>query len=729
MNVKIFSVSRAAGLLAGALFALLGARAAEADALPVFETNYITVGGNAPAISGSKAAFQKGTMLSKTGAAGIEAFNYTVDLSKETALQIDGKVLPGADDYLAKFKLTKNEVGSFEAGYKRVRTFYDGKGGFFPGNNAWLPLYSRALSVDRGQFFVHGTIALPKAPVFNFSYTNSTRTGRKDSTIWGDSDLTGVPILSLGTLNLISSNRKIIPAYIDLNERNENLEASVDHSMGDTKLHLAVIRDRTNNLDSRSIDRYPGELKPFPAIPSNPVTVVPNALANNPNKGFDIQGVKQTGTTLDGKLETTINPWINAYVEGSYYHASADLMSSRLITATIATATGVQNLVGGYTPAGRSPYSPVGTGTFRTNVYTGVIGAELKPTKDLEINPAVKFEKFTTNGNFLANYTLNMVTLATGAVVPGTIVAPNWSTASEKPTIPEVTARYTGIPNVALYADWSYRDTPSDEHKVYVGATTSTTVMVAAAPTIVFDKVREKHTNFSVGGNWTPSGMFTLRAEYFEKDHENAYNDAVATGFYTLDNDTYGARISATVRPAPVVSFATRYVVQRGHGTVAEDGYLFGHSNDSRRYQISETIDWTPQKNFYAQANVNVIWDRVGTVYPRAGGSADDVLHNANNNYWNASVLTGFVVDKETDAQVQATYYKADNWDPLRATYTTPYGQGGKDYSVTVGLKHKFSDRMVGVAKLGYFNSTNETSGGFADYKGTVGYVSLQFRL
>lgn len=729
MNVKTFSLSRAAGLLAGALFALSGARATEADALPVFDTNYITVGGNVPAVSGSKAAFQRGTMLSKSGAAGIEAFNYTVDLSKETALQIDGKALPGAEDYLAKFKVTKNEVGSFEAGYKRVRTFYDGKGGFFPTNNAWLPLYSRALSVDRGQFFVHGTVALPKAPVFNFSYTNSTRSGRKDSTIWGDSDLTGVPIYSLSTLNPISSNRKIIPAYIQLNERTENWEVSVNHSVGDTKVHLAVIGDRINNLDSRSVDRYPGELKPFPAIPSNPVTLVPNALGNNPNKGLDIQGIKETGTTYMGKIETVINPWISAYAEGSYYHASADLMSSRLITATIATATGVQNLVGGYTPAGRSPYSPVGTGTFRTNIYTGVVGLELKPTKDLEINPAVKVEKFNTNGNFLANYALNMVTLATGAVVPGTVAAPNWSTASEKPTVPEVSARYTGISNVALFMDWSYRSTPSDEHKVYVGPTTTTTVMVAAAPTIVFDKVREKHTNFIVGGNWTPNSMLTFRAEYFEKDHENAYNDALATGYYTLDNDTYGGRFTATVRPSPVVSFATRYVVQRGQCTVAEDGFLFGHSNDSRRHQISETIDWNPQKNFYAQANLNVMWDTVGTSYPRAGGAANDVLHNADNNYWNASVLTGFVVDKETDAQVQATCYKADNYNPWLATYTTPYGQGGKDYSVTVGLKHKFSDRMVGVAKLGYFNSTNETSGGFADYKGTVGYVSLQFRL
>ena len=729
MNVKLISLSRAAGLLAGAFLSLVGVRAAETDAMPVFENNYLQIGGTAPSVSGSSAAFQKKTLISKSGAGGVEAFNYTVDLSKVTTLQVDAKALPGAEDYLAQFKVTKNEVGSFEAGYKRVRTFYDGLGGFFPGNNNWIPLYSRALNLDRGKFFVNATIALPKAPVFTFSYTNETRSGRKDSTIWGDSDLTGVTIFSNTALNLISSNRKFVPAYIQLNERRETWEAAVKQTFGATTVRLAVAGDRINNLDARSVDRYPGELKPFPAIPSAPLTVVPNALGNNPNKGFDQQGVKETGLTWSGKIETKLSDLASLYTEASYHHANVDTTGSRLITASILTGTGLQNLVGGFTPAGRPPYSQVGSGNMKEDVYTGVVGMELKPTKNLEISPAVKFEDSRTSGNYLANYVSNMVVLATGVVTPVPLAAPNSSNISEKPVVPELSLRYSGIQDVALFAMWDYRSTPSDERKSYVGITTSTGPVVLAAPTLVFDKVKEKHTNFKVGANWTPNSALTLRAEFFEKDHENNFNDALAAGYYTLDYDTYGARFTATVRPSPVVSFATRYLVQRGHGTVAEDGYLFGHSNDSRSYQISETVDWNPTKLFYGQANVNVVWETVGTVYPRAGGAANDVLHNADLNFWNASVLAGFVVDKATDAQVQATYYKADNYNPDLAVTTMPYGEGGSDYSFTVGLKHKFSDRIVGNAKLGYFKNTSDTTGGLANYKGTVGYVSVQFRL
>ncbi|HVS52861.1 MAG TPA: hypothetical protein VHD62_10955 [Opitutaceae bacterium] len=738
MNVKIFSLSRASGLLAAALFIAGGAAparaaapAAESDALPTFTENYVKVSALGASMGGSHAAFQKATQISKQGTGGIEEFNYTKDLDKTTSVQVDGRALPGAEDYLAQFKLTRENVGTFEAGYQRTRTFYDGMGGFFPLNNAWLPIYPRALFVDRGRFFVDGTIALPKAPVFTFSYTNETRSGRKDSTIWGDSDLTGVPVFSSSALNPVSSNRKIIPAYIQLGERQERWELGVKHTIEKTTVQLAVIGTRINNLDTRSVDRYPGELKPFPAIPSSPVTLVPNNFANNPNKGFDQQGVKEDGLTWTGRVETVFNDQLKAYVSALYRHATSDVAGSRLITASIMTGTGLQNLVGGFTPAGRPPYSIVGTGNTSEDVFTGTAGVEWKPLKDLELAAALKGENVKTSGNYLANYVSNMVVLATGVVTPVPLSAPNSMSISEKPWIPEASARYSGIRNVSLFALWDYRTAPSDEKTNYVSITTSSGPVVLSAPTLSNDRVKEKHTNLKLGANWTPMANLTLRGEFFTKDHENSftgYGPALGN-YYILDYDTYGARVSAIVRLTPALSFSTRYVVSRGKAEIAEDAYVLGNSNDTRRYEIAETIDWTPGKSIYVQANANVVWDTTGTVYPRAGGAANDVLHNADNNYWNASLVTGFVIDQETDALVQATYYKADNYERALAAATMPYGQGGHEYSVTVGLKHKFSDRMVGSAKIGYYENKNETTGGYANYKGPVGYLSLDYKL
>jgi len=728
MNAKIVFLFRAAGLAAGALVAPFLMPAAEADALPAPEENFVKVSGQASSLSGNKGASQAHSQIARSGVGGIEELNVTRELSKVTTLQLDARALPGAEDYLAQFRMTKTDVGSFEAGYKRFRTFYDGAGGFFPLNNAWLPIYPRALYVDRGKFYINGTVALPNAPVFTFSYTNSTRSGRKDSTIWGDTDLTGVPIYSLAALNPISANRKIIPAYLQLGERQEAAELAVKQSFGATTVRLAVISSRINNLNTRSVDRYPGELKPFPAIPANPVTLVPAWLGNNPNKGFDQQGVKEDALTWTGRVETVFTPKMKGYVTGSYHHATIDTTGSRLITATLQTATGPQSLVGGFTPAGRSPYSQNGTGNLKQDILTGVVGFEAKPLKDFEFNAALKGEDFKTTGNYTANYVTNMVVLATGVVTPVPLAALNSSKVTEKPWIPEMSVRYTGIQNVALWALWDYRTAPGDERTSYVGLTTSTGAMILAAPTGASDKVKEKHTNLKIGANWTPNSMVMLRGELFTKDHENnftGYGPALG-GFYILDYDTYGMRVTATVRPLAVLSCSTRYLIQRGKAQISSDRYVQGNSNDSRRYQVSETIDWNPNKQVYVQANASIYWDSVGTSYPRAGGAANDVLHNADNNFWNGSVITGFVVDKETDAQVQATYYKANNYNPTLATTTTPYGASGSDYSITVGLKHKFTAKMVGSAKVGYLESKNETLGGNADYRGPVAYLALE---
>jgi len=46
-----------------------------------------------------------------------------------------------------------------------------------------------------------------------------------------------------------------------------------------------------------------------------------------------------------------------------------------------------------------------------------------------------------------------------------------------------------------------------------------------------------------------------------------------------------------------------------------------------------------------------------------------------------------------------------------------------------VGLKHKFSNRLMGDAKVGYLKSTDSTTGGFTNYKGPLAYLSLSYSL
>jgi len=733
MNTNLSILFHTTGLLFTASLAVVAARAADPkpDTVKLEGENLIKVSAQATDFSGHRAASQARTQIFRNVSGGIEELTLGHELDKTTTLQIDGRALPGAEDYLAQFRLTRTEVGSLEMGYKRFRTFYDGVGGFFPLNNAWLPIHPRALFVDRGRFFTTATVALPKQPVFTFRYTNETRSGRKDSTIWGDTDFTGVPIYSLSSLNPVSANRKIVPAYLQLNERHENWEASVRHLMGTTRVFFSVGGGSVNNLNTRSIDRYPGELRPFPAIPSNPPTLVPPGLANNENKGSDQQGLKQDRLTFMGKIERPLNDRVKVFAEASRFSTEADITGSRLIYAKLQTPVGVKNEIGLFTPAGRPPYSYNGTGTTESTVLTGIVGPEAKPVRDLKVSVAFKGEDYSSRAKSTANYVSTMVVQATGVTTPVPLTAQNESTIDEKVWVPEVEFRYTGVKDCTLYGTWDYRNSPGDEYLRYGGITTSSAgPVVLSAPSISNDKVKERHHNATLGTNWNVSRLATLRAEVFTKDHENRFTGTAGSAgeYYHLDFDIYGTRLTADLKPTPGLSFKTRYVHQRGKAAIASAGYVEGDSNDSKRHSIGETIDWNPGKSVYVQLNVNVVFDKTSTAYPRAGRSANDVLRNADNNYWNGSLVTGFAVDKATDAQLLATWYKADNFN-RELLASDPLGAGCRDYAVHAGLKHKFSPKMLGHAKVGYVDSRTDTTGGYTNFRGPVGYLAIEYGL
>ncbi|MEJ1972349.1 MAG: hypothetical protein WDM96_07775 [Lacunisphaera sp.] len=233
MHATAFSPSLRVRRLAALLIVLgltgagLRADPKDTDAFPNFES-YIKVSGQAPSVTGDAAAYAQRAHLPESGAYGIEDLHLSKDLDKTTGLVIDGHALAGPEDYLGKFLLTKADVGTAEVGYKRFRTFYDGIGGFFPQNGAWMPFGTEELHTDRASFWADVNIAVPNKPVFHLRYTNDLRNGRKDSTIWGDTDLTGVPIYNVSSLNPVSSDKKIVPALLDLNERQQNLAAD-DH--------------------------------------------------------------------------------------------------------------------------------------------------------------------------------------------------------------------------------------------------------------------------------------------------------------------------------------------------------------------------------------------------------------------------------------------------------------------------------------------------------------------
>jgi len=702
----------------------------DTDAFPSFES-YIKVSGQAPAVTGNPAAFAERAHMPEAGAYGIEDLHYYKDLNDKTGLTIDGRALFGPEDYLGRFKLSRNEVGTVDVGYKRFRTFYDGIGGFFPTNNAWTPLANEELHTDRGNFWADVTIAVPDKPVFHLRYTNDVRTGQKDSTVWGDTDFTGIPIYNVSSLNPMSANRKIVPALLELDEHQQNLVATLTHTIGNTELEFEIAKNWTDSDDTRWSNRYPGELKPFPALPTSPPAFVINpALANNFTHGYDEQIIKSDTWSYFGKFTTTLSDKLTFYGGIGYRDANADIAGNRQMKVSIQTATGIVDVVGGFVgTSGRPAYSyKTLDGSTSEQILTGNLGLTYRPAPTFSVGLAVKAEKLEMEGSNLTLYNSTMVNQSTGVVTPMDVVAPNTSARNEKPWTPELDVRYSGIKNLALYATVDYRFITGDETGSSNGATSGGGLGTAVTS---FNNLDVNNAHYKVGANWSATSYLVLRGEIFHKNHRNEFTGfATSTGSnYILGYDFTGYKLTAILKPMPTLSFTTRYVGQVGTMDTTVDTQEEYQSMDSTSHLIGETIDWNPSKQVYVQLNANVVFATIETAYPRAGGTANDVLRNSDNNYQNGNLVVGFVLNKSIDAQFECTGYRADNYDPVAPPSSLSYGAGVREYTVTAGVKCKLSDKMFLHAKAGYFDSRNDTTGGNTNFHGPMGYLSIDYAL
>jgi hypothetical protein len=709
------------GLLIGALLALPNIRAADqttatdADAFPVFD-NYITLSGQNAWVSKDKDAFQARTDNAAGAAGGIEDFRYEEDPTKDVSITTDGHAIGGSSDYLGHINVTKDEVGSVDTGYQRFRTYYDGVGGFFPTNNAWMPLPEQDLYVDRAKFWVEGTVNLPDKPVFTVRYTNELRDGRKDTTIWGDTDLTGIPAYANAST---VTDRKILPSYIDLGERHQDIEALMTHTIGKTTIDLSVNDDIVNNLDTRYLNRYPGEVKSFPAIPATPVKVIASTLANNGITGFDQEGNQSNTFSAIGKIETVFSDKISVHAGLRFQHLTSDFTGNRMLYTSTPTAVGTViapsdnflGLVGG----------------SKVLDYAATAGVDLKPIRDFRIQLDLKGENNYTKGADSFASVVGTVNTTTGSVAETPTFNHSGETVEDPSWTPEINARYTGFRSISLYTSADYR---------YVSGTERVVPEFGAIAATEDEDVHENHGHYTVGANWAPCPFFSLRGETFYKDHQNNFQDyanypSTAPAQYVLGYQLYGIKLTAIATPIPTVTFTTRYIEQTGTmetATNTSSSLQLPQEYDSmnaHNQQIDETVDWTPIPQFYAEASLNVVFDATSTAYPQAGLPADNVVQNANNNYWEGSVLAGYVIDKKTDGEAQVTYYRANNYDPSLAANTVPYGAGEKDYRFTVGVKHLITPKLTASAKVGYLVSRNDTSGDFTDYNAVVAYVAL----
>jgi hypothetical protein len=88
--------------------------------------------------------------------------------------------------------------------------------------------------------------------------------------------------------------------------------------------------------------------------------------------------------------------------------------------------------------------------------------------------------------------------------------------------------------------------------------------------------------------------------------------------------------------------------------------------------------------------------------------------------------LTGVAGDQQTDLQRPASFYRPPNGLALLAPRPMADRVAGEATSITVGGKHAFAGSWIGHAKLGYFKSKNDPTGGRRTCHGPLADIAFE---
>jgi hypothetical protein len=696
--------------------------------------NWIELGIGGVNIGGDDAQFKQEHRMSGDIFGGIEDLHFEQAVGKKGQLTVDGRAIFDNHDYDVKIDFTYQGVGYIRAGYTEFRSWYDGNGGFFPVNGQFFSPPHPEMALDRGEAWVELGLRMPKLPEITLRYSHLFRDGRKDSTIWGDTTLTGVAV---------NPARKIAPAFRDINETRDVFSAEITQNIGKTDLGLGMRYEHSEVDDRLQLERAAGQLPPFVTAPGAQRFITHRDV--NDLDAFN--GHVTTETHFNDSLWFT-----TAY---SYSTLTSDISGTRIIGAGYDSMYGDPILTLQSNDHGVLNLS----GMSESHEHVGNVNLMWLPLKKLTVLAAFRYthEEKDSAATFLDSNTAANVAPFTATNPAGgfhqiTPVPRSGDTSDEFDNLAETfEVRYAGIDNWLFYArgDWEEETGNVREHEV--NGPTDQGMLNKDTDLFV-----QKYT---VGVNWYPTSGLNVAGQYFHKsmDYDNNFKSELATApvpgsernqrllHQMLDTDN--ANIRVTWRPRlpqklGTIAFVTRYDYIRGTidgqwgispanpPGVGLTGITLAEQRTAEitNHVITESITWNPCARLYLQGNGSYVMNKTDTpadfnLLPNTSVTVLDFK----NDYWTASAALGFVLDDKTDMRAEYSYYRANNYDN-NSLVAQPYGMGATEHTVGASISRQIAKNVRLKLQYGYFHYRDETSGGHNNYDAHAVFSSLQFR-
>jgi hypothetical protein len=697
--------------------------------------NWIELGIGGINVSGDDAQFKQEHHRSGDVFGGIEDMHYEREIGKGT-LTIDGHAIFDNHDYDVKFDYTVPKVGYIRGGYTEFRTWYDGNGGYFPGGNTlWIPPAHPEDELDRGEAWIELGLRMPKLPEITLHYSHVFRDGRKDSTIWGDSTLTGLAT---------NPSRKLAPAFRDINETRDILSLEVLQNFGKTDVGLGMYYEHSEVNDRLQLERGAGQLPPLVAAPGA--------------QRFITQRDRNENDTFNGHFTVETRPTDNLWFTAAYSYTTldGDISGTRIIGNDYDSMYGDPILTLQSNDHGTLNLA----GMSETHEQVGNLNILWMPVKNLTALAAFRYthEEKETVATFLdTNTTGNTAPFSPANPQGGFHRAPiptprEGDSSDEFDNVAETfELRFTGVENWLFYArgDWTEEWGNVKEHEI---SGVNDQGMLNKDTELFGEK-------YTVGINWYPLAELNFATQYYHKsaDYDNDFKTDLAAPpapgsernqrLIHQDWDTDNFNIRLTWRPkipqaAGTITLVTRYDYMRANidsqwsvSPLAPPGSgLNGTIFDEVRSGIitnqvvTESVTWNPCARFYVQGNLSYVQNETDTpaniIFT---GNTVPTVVDSQNDYWTAGVSMGLALNDKTDVRADYTYYRADNYEGT-SIVGMPYGMGATQHTVGASITREIMRNVRVKLQYGYFHYRDETSGGHNNYDAHAVFSSLQFR-
>ncbi|HEU5314334.1 MAG TPA: hypothetical protein VFU08_10955 [Candidatus Udaeobacter sp.] len=683
--------------------------------------NWIELGIGGVITSGDRAQFEQEHRLpGDQPYGGIQDLHFEGPLGKDGLFSVDGHAIWDTNDYDVTVQLSKPKLGYIKAGFTEFRSWYDGNGGFFPHNDVFFPPTFPEMHIDRGEAWIELGLRVPDWPEITIRYTHEFRDGQKDSTIWGDTNLTGLPV---------NPTRKIVAAFRDIDETRDIFAFDALKTFGNTDVNLGMRYEHSTIDDSLNLERGAGQLPP----------VVPPPGAQRFITQRDVNNLDLfSGHAI---TETRIRDWLWFTAGYSYTTLGSDIGGSRVIGTHFDADFGEP--VPTLRPFDHGFINLAGTSQVVEHIFNANV--LWMPLKDLTILTAFRYTHDDRESD--------SIFLATDAVPNVPPFTPSNPQGGAHPITPVPVAanasvdynrfgqrlevRYDGLANWLFYAagEWEEEFGNRLEHQSEAEEAGFELLDVNEDTSLLYQK-------YMTGVNWYPMMRLNLSAQYYHKiaSYDNTINAAIHQRLVGEDWNTDDFNVRITCRPKVPAWLGTLALVTRYdfvHTTIDSQWAIFSdeellneeQSGVIKHHVISEALTWNPLARFYLQANFSYIFNQTDTPANNIDliPNTSPTVVNFRNDYWTVTSGVGYIIDDKTDFYVDYSFYCANDYFKNPAV-AVPYGSGATEHTVSASITRQLTKNTRLLLRYGYYNYRDVTSGGHNNYRAHSLYSGLQVR-